>query len=193
VSPYTILEKVFFWREIDYNEPIIEKWSNRIEPFSKGLQKFLDFVHPDINYVKLDKWDSWSMDHTLSRIIHPLLIQLKNTKHGSGFIGDDDVPDNLKSTNAKPLTEEEKYQGYVDNNFHARYEWVLDEMIWAFGELNKDNGEGQFFDHSGVDESKGFMDQFKDIKIDHVGLVAYNDRIDNGTRLFGIHFRTLWD
>jgi len=30
ISPYTILEKIFFWREIDYDEPIIEKWSNRL-------------------------------------------------------------------------------------------------------------------------------------------------------------------
>ncbi|WP_440233658.1 hypothetical protein, partial [Escherichia coli] len=34
ISPYTILEKVFFWREIDYDEPIIDKWANRLEPIS---------------------------------------------------------------------------------------------------------------------------------------------------------------
>ena len=76
LSPYTILEKVFFWREIDYDEPIIDKLSNILNPFSVVLMKFLDFVHPPINYVKIDRWDTWSMDHTLAHIILPMLKQL---------------------------------------------------------------------------------------------------------------------
>ena len=54
LSPYTILEKVFYWREIDYDEPIIQKWSNRLNPLCQAAQKFLDFVHPKINYVKIN-------------------------------------------------------------------------------------------------------------------------------------------
>jgi len=72
ISPYTILEKIFFWREIDYDEPIIEKWSNRLMPLSKAYMKLMDFIHPEIRYVKIDKWDSWNMDSTLSPIILPL-------------------------------------------------------------------------------------------------------------------------
>ena len=53
LSPYVILDKVFFWREIDYEEPIIEKWADRLEPFSKVLQDVLDFIHPRIEYVKI--------------------------------------------------------------------------------------------------------------------------------------------
>ncbi len=59
ISPYTILEKVFFWREIDYDEPIIEKLSDILEPISVALKKFLDFVHPRISYVKIDRYDTW--------------------------------------------------------------------------------------------------------------------------------------
>ena len=77
ISPYTILEKIFFWREIDYDEPIIEKWSNRLMPLSVTYQKVMDFIHPRINYVKIDKWDTWSMDHTLGLIVLPMLKQLK--------------------------------------------------------------------------------------------------------------------
>jgi hypothetical protein len=40
LSPYTILEKVFFWREIDYDEPVIERWSDRLNPLCVAVQKF---------------------------------------------------------------------------------------------------------------------------------------------------------
>ena len=86
LSPYTILEKVFFWREIDYNEPIIEKLSNFLNPFSVAWMNFLDFVHPRITYVKIDEWDTWSMDSTLADIILPMLKQLRASKHGSGYV-----------------------------------------------------------------------------------------------------------
>ena len=79
VSPYTILEKVFFWREIDYGEPIIEKWSNRLNPICVAWMNFLEFVHPRISYVKIDRYDTWSMDSTLADIILPMLKQLKET------------------------------------------------------------------------------------------------------------------
>jgi hypothetical protein len=70
-SPYKILEKVFFWREIDYDEPIIKKLKNILEPFSTAWMKFLDFIHPRIKYVKIDYWDVWNMDHTsLKRMEH---------------------------------------------------------------------------------------------------------------------------
>jgi len=49
ISPYTILEKVFFWREIDYDEPLIDRLSKIILPFSTGLQNVLNFIHLKFN------------------------------------------------------------------------------------------------------------------------------------------------
>ena len=46
LSPYTILEKVFFWREIDYDEPVIDRWSDRLNPLCVALQRVMDVVHP---------------------------------------------------------------------------------------------------------------------------------------------------
>jgi len=60
--------------------------------------------------VKIDKWDTWSMDHTLSHIILPMLIQLKATQHGH--------PANLTE------------KGWND---------ILDEMIWAFEQKYRDD------------------------------------------------------
>ena len=90
--------------------------------------------------IKTDPWDTWSLDHTLSLIIHPLLIQLKNTTHGSPLVDDEDVPEELKSTSAPPKEKEWD----TDDNHHKRWEWVLDEMIWAFAQKVDDDAERQF-------------------------------------------------
>ena len=190
ISPYTVLEKVFFWREIDYDEPIIDKWSDRLAPICQGIQKVLDFIHPKINYVKIDRWDTWSMDYSLSFIVVPMLKQLKETKHGAPFVDDEDVPEELKSTSAPP--KENDYD--TDENHFKRWDWALNEMIWAFEQNLDNNSEEKFFDHAEWDEKeKDFGKNLHKIKIDQVGLKAHQDRKANGFRLFGKYYQGLWD
>jgi hypothetical protein len=190
ISPYTVLEKVFFWREIEYDEPIIDKWSDRLTPICQGIQKVLDFIHPKINYVKIDRWDTWSMDYTLSHIIVPMLKQLKETKHGSPFVDDEDVPEELKSTSAPP----KENDWDTDENHFKRWDWALNEMIWAFEQNLDDKSEEKFFDHAEWDEKeKDFNKNLHKIKIDQVGLKAHQDRKANGFRLFGKYYQGLWD
>ena len=93
-----------------------------------------DYPNPSID-VQIDKQDTWSMDYTLAHVILPMLKQLKETKHGSPFTDDDDVPEELRSTSAEP--KENKWD--TDSNFHKRWNWVMDEMIWAFTEKCKDD------------------------------------------------------
>lgn len=190
ISPYTVLEKVFFWREIDYDEPIIDKWSDRLAPICQGIQKVLDFFHPKINYVKIDRWDTWSMDHTLSFIIVPMLKQLQATKHGSPLVDDEDAPEELRST-AAPAKENE---WDIDENHFKRWDWVLSEMIWAFEQNLDDKSEEKFFDDAKWDpKEKDFNKNLHKIKIDQVGLKAHHDRKANGFRLFGKYYQGLWD
>jgi len=190
ISPYTVLEKVFFWREIDYDEPIIDKWSDRLTPICQGIQKVLDFIHPKINYVKIDRWDTWSMDYSLSFIIVPMLKQLKETKHGAPFVDDEDVPEELKSTSAPPKENEWD----TDDNHFKRWDWALNEMIWAFEQNLDTNSEEKFFDHAEWDEKeKDFGKNLHKIKIDQPGLKAHQDRKANGFRLFGKYYQGLWD
>jgi len=193
VSPYKILEKIYFWREIDYDEPIIKKWSDRLQPFCEAWQKFLDTVHPRIQYVKIDQWDTWSMDHTLAYVVLPMLKQLKETKHGAPMTDDEDVPDNLKSTSAKPKEDE-----WDTDEFHfQRWDWILDEMIWAFERKTIDDDESEFFDHS--ENEPGGFPWDKDgayvskTKVDWEGLKAHQARKTNGYRLFGKYYEALWD
>ena len=203
ISPYTMLEKVFFWREIDYHEPKIEKLADWLTPLSVVIQKFLDFVNPKINYVKIDKWDTWSMDHTLAYIILPMLKQLKEKHHGAPFVDDGDVPEELKSTSAAPKENEWD----TDSNHFKRWEWVLDEMIFAFEHKNDDTWQNAFrsgeIDVKTVpcegDENdkpkmylmvKGPNDTYK---CDYDGIAVVEERIQNGFRLFGKYYQNLWD
>jgi len=63
--------------------------------------------------VEIEPHDTWSMDHTLAMIIHPMLVQLKATQHG----------------HPADLTEQE-------------WDDILDEMIWAFGHKSKEIDAG---------------------------------------------------
>ena len=114
ISPYTVLEKVFFWREIDYDEPIIDKWANRLEPISEALQKFLNFVRPRVVDVKIDYWDTWSMDSTLAPIILPMLKQLRDTKHGSPMVDMEDVPEYMRTTTTEDYDSQKVFDFYSE-------------------------------------------------------------------------------
>lgn len=87
--------------------------------------------------VRIDKYDTWSMDHTLAHIIHPMLVQLQATKHGAPLVDDEDVPEELRSTSCAPKQNE--YD--VDNNHFRRWDWVLSEMIFAFESHIDSNSE----------------------------------------------------
>lgn len=194
LSPYTILEKVLYWKDwenISYDTPWVEKWSDRLNLFCKALSWFLDKIHPPIKYVKIDYYDTWSMDCTLSPIILPMLKQLKATKHGSPFADDADVPEHLWSTAPGARDNCDEYD--IDNNHHLRWEWVMDEMIWAFAQLNDENHDNKFWDHSEVDHKAPITTQLGKSKCDWDGLKAHGERIANGTRLFGKYYQALWD
>jgi len=201
ISPYTILKAVCFWEQDEdriynlaeeANNPY-EPWVNFLEPICTAWMKFLDFVHPRWNYVRLDYWDTWSFDHTLADIILPGLKQLKATKHGAPFVDDADVPEGvgLRSTEAEPKENEWD----TDSNHFKRWDWILDEEIWAFEQLVNEDAESQFFDHSECDPGRKPWDDegYKKVKYDKEGHAAWQARMDNGFRLFGKYYRCHWD
>lgn len=199
LSPYTILEKFFYWRK-DYdaykNKP--PQW---LQTLCEWNTKVLDTIHPKIEYVKIDHWDTWSMDHTLAFIILPMLKQLKATKHGSPLVDDEDVPDYLKSMNA-PRCENE---WDTDDNFFKRWEYVLDEIIWSFEQLNiewEDQYKSGVSDTVWVESDEVYEgDTCYEMKqgpnhtmiYDWEGMKKHGDRIQNGFTLFGLFYRNLWE
>lgn len=164
-------------------------------------RKLLGWDLPDRKvWIKVDRWDSWNADNTIAMLAVPILKQLRNDKHGSGCIDDEDVPEHLRSTACAPKENEWD----TDENFHKRYEWVLDEIIWALNEEAEGYpGEDQF--HSGEHDmvfvpckdnpeyttiERGPKDTYK---LDREGYDKYHLRVRNGCRLFGKYFQTLWD
>ncbi len=91
--------------------------------------------------VRIDNYDTWSMDHTLAYIILPMLKQLKETKQGGPYVYPEDVPTELRPTK-KELTAYTK-NGETDSKFFERWDWVMDEMIFAF-ESKHNDWEEQF-------------------------------------------------
>ena len=196
LSPYTILQRVLFWLDwdnISYDEPWVERWSNRLEPACKALQWISERVYPRAEYVKIDRWDTWSMDHTLAMIVLPMLRQLRDTKHGAPMVEDDDVPLSLKSTSAPVKLNEWD----TDDNHFRRWDYVLDEMIWAFEQKVRDDDESQFFDHSECGDAKDFVKDPNSYlgksRVDWAGLKQHQERRANGFRLFGKYYQNLWD
>jgi hypothetical protein len=149
--------------------------------------------------VTIDRYDVWSLDHTLAYIIHPALVKLHETKQGAPNVDDEDVPDHLKSTSAPP----KKNDWDTDDNWFKRWDWVMDEMIWAFKTKTDIDHDAQFY--SGEHDIqfvkskeypfysemvRGPNDTFK---IDMEGLKKHEARIQNGFRLFGKYYQALWD
>lgn len=201
IGPYQLADMIFFWVEKYPDDKLEKRWDYRLHDrfgtwlASTRVMDFCEWIqskrHRTVK-VHIDHYDVWSMDHTLSLIIHPMLVKLKEQKHGFGMIADADVPKELRSTEPGArdgLTNEYDW----DNNAEKRYEWLLDELIWTFDQLANDGNEDQFYDHTESEKETDIMKSIKKLKVDRAGLKAHNDRINNGLILFGKYFRTLWD
>jgi hypothetical protein len=184
VSAYTISNAVFFWvdkRAMDWDDDYLKRWD------AQACEKFGDWLNNQewlVNFlnwidkfktrkvdVRIDPYDTWSMDHTLALIVHPMLVQLKAANHGYFSSDPEDAPQIGKG--------EETDYGGNDTLALDRYNWIMDEMIWTFeqlahgDELTFYNSEKDFYD---IDTAR-----------------AHDERIANGLRLFGKYFRALWD
>lgn len=205
ISPYKIIEAIFFWtawskcgrdrgivedKDFVDHPAWVDQLARYLDPACQVIKFVRSILHPQIRMVKIDRYDTWSMDHTLAYIIHPMLLQLHETKHGAPFTEDEDVPEELRSTSAEPKENEWD----TDDNHFKRWDWILTEMIWAFGQELRDDDEAEFFDHSESGESGGdFNERLSKLKVDREGLQIHQERKANGFRLFGRYYQNLWD
>ena len=149
--------------------------------------------------IKTDPWDHWSADHTMSLLILPILQDLQKYKHGAGHIDDEDVPEHLRSTAAGP----KENDWDIDDNHFKRFEWVLDEIIWAHTQIVDDNWEAQYvtgkadWEFKPCEDRPGFSEMVEGpnhtYEMDMEGRKQHQERINNGLRLFGKYYQTLWD
>jgi len=160
-------------------QPFAEAWREQAEDIIQSIYNctinlFLDRREQKVK-IHIDRWDTWSMDHTLAPIILPMLKQLKETKHGAPWVAVADVPRELRPSKKDILNYEKN--GTTDPKFFERWDWVLDEMIYAFdSKANKDDVYMRF-----------------NIKKERAAMDAEQERISNGFRLFGRYYENLWD
>lgn len=164
----------------------------------RAIENWIDARYKRKVQIRIAPHDTWSMDNTLAYIILPMLKQLKETKHSSAVVDDDDVPAELKSVNAEPLTDAQVSMGYVDNNVHKRWDWTLGEMIWAFEQIVDDEAESQFHTNLNPAEPRDdpnieLEESLRRSKFDKEGYVAWQNRKTRGLTLFGKYFEALWD
>jgi len=225
-GPYQLAEKLMFWVPKDRDEYGFEHNSDRVHRFGEWLAhgsiapelkvgdpskwiedrpktwlyRFLEWIDSKRERtvsVQIDRYDTWGMCETLALITLPMLKQLKASKQGSPFIDDEDVPEHLRSTSAPPKENE----GDTDDNHHARWDWVLDEMIFAFEHKVDTSWEDEFYtgthDFSFVKQEDGNFQMVRGpndtAHWDKEGHDIIQARITNGFRLFGRYYESLWD
>lgn len=119
--------------------------------------------------IRIDRWDTWNMDNTLALIIVPMLKQLKEDKNGAPWVDAEDVPEELRTNGYDE-------DGEVDKNWFNRWDYVLNEMIFAFENIAADDWREPYYDMPY-----------------EIGIKPIEERIQNGTRLFGKYYQNLWD
>jgi hypothetical protein len=159
--------------------------------------------------IQIDKYDTWNMYTTLALIIYPMLIQLKETKHG--------VPSEFADIGGADHDMQDSFDFYKESHNESfdesckRWEEILDKMIWSFEQLVNDDYDGKY--HHGeakyefvdtepmLNPTTGKMEvmhRMVDTNPDEhwydlVGHRLHDDRIQEGLDLFGKYFRNLWD
>ena len=155
--------------------------------------------------VVIDDYDVWNLDHSLALIIVPALKILKEKKQGAPSVDNEDVSDELRASDEELHTYSKN--GETDEHYFDRWDYVMDEMIFAF-ESKLEDWEEQFA--SGENDVK-FVEipDKKDEEgeplwtwehgpnhtreYDIEGREKYQARITKGFKLFGKYYEGLWD
>lgn len=137
-------------------EHLLEHIENTLQwVYDKTINKIFDRWPNQRVRVRIDDYDIWSMDETLALIILPMLKKLKEHNYGSSTVDNEDVSEDLRIDG--------------DDLHPKRWDYVLDEMIWAF-ERKVEND--YLYDESYKERQK---------------------RMNNGFRLFGKYYEALWN
>lgn len=179
----------------------ITKWLRHLWLYNKllDLENWINNKVDRKVQIRIDNYDVWNLGDTLAMIALPMLYEFKKQGiQGAPHVDDEDVPEYLRSTAAPPLTEEEKNWGTVDKLWHQRWEWVVNEMIWALEQVNDPESESQF--HRDADPEKpsddpgiSFQESLDRSKFDSEGYNKFYKRKHNGLCLLGKYLEALWN
>lgn len=137
-----------------------------IGPYPKGRSKAKRKIS-----VRIDGYDTWSLDHTLAYIILPCLKQIRKRKRGApGRCFDYSHHETMKwhspeFNRAEAKSSKAGFKKWAD---------LLDAMIWSFDQVVRD----------GADEP--------DITKNKKAYMAYQTRVSEGLKVFGDYYQALW-
>ena len=160
--------------------------------------------------IRIDPWDTYSMDSTLAHVILPMLLQLRATKHG--------VPHEFADVGGGDQGYQESFDFYKESHNESfedgclRWEECLNKMIWSFQQLVEENYADRYhhgtmdMDWEPTDKqtfnpiTNKMEDTFKMVDrnptehwYDVDGSNLHHERMQEGLELFGKHYRSLWD
>lgn len=210
IGPYQIAEMLMFWVDKnDHKDHRAHNFGKWLATNKKGedswLSRVCQWIHNKKKQkvkVKVDPWDIWGVDDTLSMVILPVLLAYREAIDGGPYVDDSDVPEHLRAN----LVEGQCMLENPDDKWHARWEWVVDEIIWTFQQLQPDyDWEEQYCSGEidivwkpvtmGTNEEqffrmcKGPNDTYT---ADYDAIKKHQERINNGLRLFGKYYQGLW-
>lgn len=218
IGPYQIASALCFWAKRVPDEFGIKREPDWVHDFgtwlaggeekSSWLMKVCEWIRDNDPWAKrkveirIDKYDTWSMDSTLAYLILPMLKQLKENKHGSPG----DMPAFNQTSNSIQgcfdFYEEGDSEAWEEG--HRQWGKILDEIIWAFEQIHPDyDWEEQYwithpeFDLTKYPEDEGKLTIPVRWKVkgecDWEGRIKHQERIDAGLKLFGQYYQNLWD
>ena len=213
LGPYQLAEYLLFWKDPHEDKAVRKLGSWLAGGYERGswLSRCLSWIHSGKKRkveIRIDPYDTWNADSTMALIILPLLKSLRDNKQGAGFVDAEDVPYALQHTSHQSYDNQECLPFYLEDDRESptfdRYEWLLNEIIWAFEQLQPDcDWEDQYWKtHPQLDLADYPEDEGKVAvpvrwkvkgEVDWEGRQRHQARIDNGLRLFGKYFQTLWD
>jgi hypothetical protein len=193
-GPYQLAEALCFWAKPIKDDYRLKQKPEWVSNFGHYLSQtwigdflaWVDSKRTRTTLVKIDNYDVWGMDTTLALIILPMLKKLKETKHGVPYVNSEHLPSELVFTlgDNEILTFEQ---------MELQWNWVLDEMIWAFEQIQPDaDWELLYQQPTGNTITSPIFNGLPETKFDLVGYQLHADRMKRGFALFGQYFQALW-
>ena len=219
IGPYQIAQKIFFWTENKYwYKDDSDQWPEWVEHFGDFLAYgkypalgdepktllyklllWIDARRKRSISIKIDNYDTWDLNTTMCMILHPSLIQLKETNHGCAQVEESDVPKEFHWSHLEPESEWNHSEEQFQQKLKA-WDWVMDEMIFAcWSEIN--DWESEYYrdsEYTTEETEDGYTRMIfpeKTVAEELLSLerAIIEKRISNGFRLMGLYWRSLWD
>lgn len=130
------------------------------------------------NTIIIDNFDTWNVDYTLARVIHPVLVKYQENMHGYPELWEDGMvtTHNYDRQLHFDFIDEDVENDYLFN----KWKDIVSKMCRSFGMIvHKEDWEKSW-------ENLSWAEQRKEEK-------KYYEAIDEGLTLFSKHYHSLWD